>query len=81
MRKMRLSLPNLGEIFNIVKFRRANILERSLFQTTEGRSARYYRETNSDPNQILKGRVKIPEAILIKFSVSLKLFEEHLFLK
>ena len=65
MRKLRLSLPNLREIFNVVKFRRAYILERSLFQTTKARSARYYRETNSDPNQILMGRVKIPEVILI----------------
>ena len=30
------------EIFNTVKFRRAYILERSLFQTTKGRSAHYY---------------------------------------
>ena len=30
----------------------------------------YYRESNSDPNQILMGRVKIPEATLITiFSV------------
>ena len=42
MRKLRLSLPNLRKIFNIVKFRRAYILERSLFQTTKGRSAHYY---------------------------------------
>ena len=61
IRKLRLSLPNLREIFDDVKFRRAYILERSLFQTTKERSARYYRETNSDPNQILI----IPEAILI----------------
>ena len=42
MRKLRLSLPNLRKIFNIVKFRRAYILERSLFQTTKGRCAHYY---------------------------------------
>ena len=36
MKKLRLSLPNLRKIFNIVKFRRAYILERSLFQTTKG---------------------------------------------
>ena len=42
MKKLRLSLPNLRKIFNIVKFRRAYILERSLFQTTKGRSAHYY---------------------------------------
>ena len=42
MRKLRLSLPNLKKIYNIVKFRRAYILERSLFQTTKGRSAHYY---------------------------------------
>ena len=65
MKKLWLSLPNLREIFNVVMFRRAYILERSLFQTTKARSARYYRETNSDPNQILMARVKIPEAILI----------------
>ena len=40
--KLSLSLPNLRKIFNIVKFRRAYILERSLFQTTKGRSAHYY---------------------------------------
>ena len=42
MRKLPLSLPNLRKLFNIVKFRRAYILERSLFQTTKGRSAHYY---------------------------------------
>ena len=42
MKKLPLSLPNLRIIFNIVKFRRAYILERSLFQTTKGRSAHYY---------------------------------------
>ena len=42
MRKLRLSLPNLRKIFNIVKFRSAYILERTLFQTTKGRSAHYY---------------------------------------
>ena len=42
MRKLRLSLRNLRKTFNIVKFRRAYILERSLFQTTKGRSAHYY---------------------------------------
>ena len=42
MRKLLLSLPNLRKIFNTVKFRRAYILERSLFQTTNGRSAHYY---------------------------------------
>ena len=42
MRKLRQSLPNLRKIFNIVKFRRAYILERSLFQTTKGRCAHYY---------------------------------------
>ena len=42
MRKLRLSLPNLRKIFNIVKFGRAYILERSLFQTAKGRSAHYY---------------------------------------
>ena len=42
MKKLRLSLPNLRNIFNTVKFRRAYILERSLFQTTKRRSARYY---------------------------------------
>ena len=47
-------------VFPVVKFRRAYILERSLFLTTKARSARYYRETNSDPNQILMARVKIP---------------------
>ena len=41
-KKLQLSLPNLRKIFNIVKFRRAYILERSLFQTTKGRSAHYY---------------------------------------
>ena len=41
MKKLRLSLPNLSNIFNIVKFRRAYILKRSLFQTTKGRSAHY----------------------------------------
>ena len=35
MKKMRLSLPNLSKVFNIVKFRRAYILERSFFQTTK----------------------------------------------
>ena len=65
MRKRRLSFPNLRETFNVVKFRTAYILERSLFQTTKERSARYYREINSDPNLILVGGVKIPEAILI----------------
>ena len=44
MRKLPLSLPNLRKIFNIVKFRRAYILERSLFQTTKGRFAHYYKE-------------------------------------
>ena len=67
MRKRQLSFPNLRETFNVVKLRTAYILERSLFQTTKERSARYYRETNSDPNLILVGRVKIPEAILIIF--------------
>ena len=47
---LQLSLPNLRKIFNIVKFRRAYILERSLFQTTKGRSVHYYYEKNSDPN-------------------------------
>ena len=42
MRELRLSLPNLRKIFNIVKFRRAYILERSLFQTTKRRCAHYY---------------------------------------
>ena len=42
MKKLRLSLPNLRKIFNIVKFRRAYILERSLFQTTKVGSAHYY---------------------------------------
>ena len=65
MKKLRLSLPNLREIFNVVKFRRAYILERSLFQKTKQRPARYYRESNSDPSHILMGRVKIPQAILI----------------
>ena len=65
MRKLRLSLQNLRKTFDIVKFQRAYKLERSLFQTTKERSARYYREINSDPNLILVGRVKIPEAILI----------------
>ena len=44
MRKLPLSLPNLRKIFHIVKFRRAYILERSLFQTTKGRSAHYCSE-------------------------------------
>ena len=35
MRKLPLILPNLRKIFNIVKFLRAYILERSLFQTTK----------------------------------------------
>ena len=42
MRKLRLSLQNLRKTFNIVKFQRAYVLERSLFQTTKGRSARHY---------------------------------------
>ena len=56
MRKLPLSLPILRKIFNVVKLRRAYILERLLFQTTKGRSARYYWEKR-DPNQILMGRV------------------------
>ena len=42
MRKLPLILPNLRKMFNIVKIRRAYILERSLFQTTKGRPAHYY---------------------------------------
>ena len=42
MRKVRLSLQSLRKTFNIVKLQRAYILERSLFQTTKGRSARHY---------------------------------------
>ena len=76
MKKLRLSLPNLREILNVVKFRRAYILERSLFQTTKERSARYFllRESNSDPNQILMGRVKIPEATLITIFIIFETF-------
>ena len=37
MRELRLSLPNLRKIFNIVKFRRAYILERSFKQQKEER--------------------------------------------
>ena len=46
-KKLRLSfrsLPKLRTILNIVKFRGAYILERSLFQTTKGISAHYYWE-------------------------------------
>ena len=42
MRKLRQSLPNLRKIFNIVKFPRAYVFERSLSETTKGRCAHYY---------------------------------------
>ena len=45
---MPLSLPNLRKIFNIVKFRRAYILERSFFQTTKMKIC--FTKKNSDPN-------------------------------
>ena len=47
---------NLKKIFNVVKFRRAYVLERSLFQTTK-EGLLIITEKNSDPNQILMRRV------------------------
>ena len=49
MRKLLLSLPNLRKIFNTVKFRRAYILERSLFQKQK-EDLLIITKKNSDPN-------------------------------
>ena len=50
MRKLRLSLPKLRKIFNIVKFRKGlHTWERSLFETTK-EDLLIITKKNSDPN-------------------------------
>ena len=54
MKKLRLSLPNLRKIFNIVKFRRAYILERSLVKQPKEHLL-VITKKNSDPNHNYTG--------------------------
>ena len=51
MRKLRLSLPNLRKIFNIVKLRRAYTLERDhYFEQQTREDVLIITKKNSDPN-------------------------------
>ena len=76
MKKLRLSLPNLREILNVVKFWRLTYLKDHYFkqQKKDLLVISYYSESNRDPNQILMGRVKIPEATLITIFIIFETF-------
>ena len=50
MRKLRLSLPNLRILFNIVKFRRAYTLERHHYFKQKKKDLLIITKKNSDPN-------------------------------